>query len=267
MPRAAKHRVDLVLLEQGLAESIQKAQALLMAGQVTVDGRLVDKAGALVNPGAKIEVQTAPQYVGRGGVKLAHALQTFASKVEGSIALDVGASTGGFTDCLLQHGAARVYAVDVGYGQLHLRLRQDPRVAVMERMNARYSFQLPEAVDLATVDVSFISLGKVLPSVAEHLRNGGQIIALAKPQFEAQRRQVGKGGVIRDPAVHAEVLARLIIWATQHRFRLRGLTPSPILGDAGNREFFLLLEMQSNAFGKLSPTASPSPLSRGRRAN
>ncbi len=267
MPRAAKHRVDLVLLEQGLAESIQKAQALLMAGQVTVDGRLVDKAGALVNPGAKIEVQTAPQYVGRGGVKLAHALQTFALKVKGAIALDVGASTGGFTDCLLQHGAARVYAVDVGYGQLHLRLRQDPRVVVMERVNARYLFELPEMVDMATVDVSFISLAKVLPSVAEHVRSGGQIIALAKPQFEAQRRQVGKGGVIRDPAVHAEVLARLIVWAVDHGFRLRGLTPSPLLGDAGNREFFLLLEMQSNAFGKLSPPASPSPLSRERGTN
>lgn len=243
MPRTDKKgRIDLLLVERGLAESQQQAQALLMAGQVTVDGRLVDKAGALVSPGAKVEVEKPPPYVGRGGIKLAHALQTFALKVEGATALDVGASTGGFTDCLLQHGAARVYAVDVGYGQLHLRLRHDPRVVVMERVNAHYSFQLPEMVDMATVDVSFISLVKVLPSMAEHVKSGGHIIALAKPQFEAQRRQVGKGGVVRDPTVHAEVLARLIVWTTQNGFRLRGLTPSPILGDAGNREFFLLLE-------------------------
>ena len=243
MPRADKKmRVDLLLVERGLAESRQQAQAFLMAGEVTVDGRLVDKAGALVNPGAGVEVETPPPYVGRGGVKLAHALQTFALNVNGTTTLDVGSSTGGFTDCLLQHGAARVYAVDVGYGQLHMRLRHDSRVVVMERLNARYPFQLPEVVDLATVDVSFISLTKVLPSAAEHLGSGGYIVALVKPQFEALRRQVGKGGVIRDPAVHAEVLARLIVWATHHRFRLRGLTPSPLLGDAGNREFFLLLE-------------------------
>ncbi len=243
MPRSDKKmRVDLLLVERGLAESRQQAQALLMAGEVTVDGRLVDKAGALVNPGAGVEVETPPPYVGRGGVKLAHALQTFALNVNGATTLDVGASTGGFTDCLLQHGAARVYAVDVGYGQLHMRLRHDSRVVVMERLNARYHFQLPVVVDLATVDVSFISLTKVLPSAAEHLRSGGHIVALVKPQFEALRRQVGKGGVIRDPAIHAEVFARLIVWATHNRFRLRGLTPSPLLGDAGNREFFLLLE-------------------------
>ncbi|MSQ22377.1 MAG: TlyA family RNA methyltransferase [Dehalococcoidia bacterium] len=243
MPRPAKKtRIDLLMVELGLAESQQQAQALLMAGDVTVDGRLVDKAGVLVSPSARVEVKTPPPYVGRGGIKLAHALQTFGLKVEGTAALDVGASTGGFTDCLLQHGAARVYAVDVGYGQLHMRLRQDPRVVVMERVNARYPFQLPEAVDLATVDVSFISLVKVLPSMAKQLKSGGQIIALAKPQFEALRRQVGKGGVVRDPAIHAEVLARLIVWATHHRFRLRGVTPSPLLGDAGNREFFILLE-------------------------
>jgi 23S rRNA (cytidine1920-2'-O)/16S rRNA (cytidine1409-2'-O)-methyltransferase len=237
-----KMRVDLLLVERGLAESRQQAQGLLMAGEVTVDGRLVDKAGALVNPGAEVEVETPPPYVGRGGIKLAHALQSFALNVHGATALDVGSSTGGFTDCLLQHGATRIYAVDVGYGQLHMRLRQDSRVVVMERLNARYPFQLPEMVDLATMDVSFISLAKVLPSAAEHLKRGGNIVALVKPQFEALRRQVGKGGIIRDPAIHAEVLARLIVWATHHRFRLRGLTPSPLLGDAGNREFFLLLE-------------------------
>lgn len=237
-----KTRIDLLLVERGLAKSRRQAQALLMAGQVNVDGRLVDKAGALVSTSVKVGVESPPPYVGRGGVKLEHALQAFDLKINGVKALDVGASTGGFTDCLLQHGAAKVYALDVGYGQLHQRLRQDPRVVVMERVNARYPFRLPEIVDLATVDVSFISLVKVLLSLAEHVKSGGQIIALAKPQFEAQRRQVGKGGVIRDPSVHAEVLARLIVWITQNGFRLRGLTPSPILGDAGNREFFLLLE-------------------------
>ena len=248
MPRTAKKgRIDLLLVERGLAESQHQAQALLMAGLVTVDGRLVDKPGVLVAPSAKVELETPPPYVGRGGVKLAHALHIFATDIAGATALDVGASTGGFTDCLLQHGAKRVYAVDVGYGQLHTRLRQDPRVVVMERLNARYSFELREKVDLATVDVSFISLAKVLPSVAEHVKSKGHIIALAKPQFEAQRHQVGKGGVVRDAAVHGEVLAKLIVWVVGHGFRLRGLTPSPLLGDAGNREFFLLLETPADS--------------------
>ena len=242
MAPTSKRRIDLLLVERGLAASRQQAQALLMAGRVTVDGRPVTKAGTLVPSSAALEVEAPPPYVGRGGVKLAHALQTFGLGIDGVTALDVGASTGGFTDCLLQHGAARVYALDVGHGQLDLRLRQDPRVMVMERVNARYPFQLPETVDMATVDVSFISLTRVLPSVTEHVRSGGHIIALVKPQFEAGRRQVGKGGVVRDPKVHADVLAKLIVWAINAGFRLRGLTPSPILGDAGNREFFLLLE-------------------------
>ena len=242
MPATTRRRIDLLLVERGLAATRQRAQALLMAGRVTVDGRPVEKAGALVDAGARVEVEAPPPYVGRGGIKLAHALETFALDVRGATALDVGASTGGFTDCLLQHGAMRVYALDVGHGQLDLRLRQDPRVVVMERVNARYPFQLSETVDVATVDVSFISLVRVLPTVAEHVIGGGHIIALVKPQFEAQRRQVGKGGVVRDPRLHAAVLARLVVWAVNYGFRLRGLTPSPLLGDAGNREFFLLLE-------------------------
>lgn len=243
MAPSARRRIDLLLVELGLASSRKRAQALLLAGQVTVDGRPVEKAGALVDAGARVEVEAPPPYVSRGGTKLAHALETFALDVRGVAALDVGASTGGFTDCLLQHGAARVYALDVGRGQLDLRLRHDPRVVVMERVNARYPFQLPETVDVATVDVAFISLTRVLPTVAEHLTSGGHVIALVKPQFEAGRRYVGKGGVVRDPTIHAAVVARLIVWAINHGFRLRGLTPSPILGDAGNREFFLLLEM------------------------
>lgn len=235
----------MLLVEKGLAETRTRARALLMAGRVTANGRRVDKAGVMVEESTALEVKAGPQYVGRGGIKLAHALQAFTLSASGMTALDVGASTGGFTDCLLQNGAHRVYALDVGYGQLDQRLRQDSRVVVMERMNARYSFQLPEAVDLATVDVSFISLRLVLPSVAEQVRPGGRIIALVKPQFEAERHQVGKRGVIRDPKVHATVLSRIINWAISNGLRLRGLTPSPILGDEGNREFFLLLETTS----------------------
>ena len=243
--KPTRHRIDHLLVERGLAVSQQKARALLMAGQVTADGRRIDKAGALVDTTAEIRLAAAPPYVGRGGVKLAHALQKLLPDIDiaDAVVLDVGASTGGFTDCLLQHGARRVYALDVGYGQFHQRLRDDPRVVVMERVNARNPFQLPEPADLATVDVSFISLTKVLPRVMEHLRPGGPILALVKPQFEAARSEVGTGGVVRDPQVHAAVLARLIAWVVARGLRLRGLTPSPLLGDAGNREFFLLLEL------------------------
>ncbi len=230
--KPTRHRIDRLLIERGLAVSQQKARALLMAGQVTADGRRIDKAGTLVDATVEVRLTVAPPYVGRGGVKLAHALQEFGLDVTGAVALDVGASTGGFTDCLLQHGARRVYALDVGYGQLHQRLRDDSRVVVLERVNARNPFQLPEPVDLATVDVSFISLTMVLPRVMEHVRTGGHILALAKPQFEAARSEVGTGGVVRDPEVHASVLARLIAWVVDHGLRLRGLTPSPLLGDA-----------------------------------
>ena len=242
MTPQAKRRIDLLLVERGLAASREQAQALLMAGQVSAEGRCVEKPGALVAATANISVATPPPFVGRGGIKLAHALLEFRLDVTGATALDVGASTGGFTDCLLQQGARRVYALDVGYGQLDQRLRDDTRVVVLERVNARYPFELSEAVDLASVDVSFISLTKVLPVVVEHVAPGGYMIALVKPQFEALRRQVGKGGVIRDATVHAAVLARLVVWVVERGFRLRGLTPSPLLGDAGNREFFLLLE-------------------------
>ena len=242
MKPVTKRRIDLLLVEKGLAEGTGKARALLMAGRVTVDGRLVDKAGTPVPADAAIEVEAPPPYVGRGGIKLAHALDSFGLDVTGMTALDVGASTGGFTDCLLQRGAARVYALDVGRGQIDQRIRQDIRVAMMERVNARHRFELPETADVATVDVSFISLTMVLPRVVEHVKPGGNIVALVKPHFEAERGQVGKGGVVRDPKVHAAVLSRLILWAIDQGFRMRDLTPSPILGDAGNREFFLRLE-------------------------
>jgi len=248
MKRGRKRRhIDLLLVERGLAESRERAQVLLMAGQVYVDGMPVTKAGALVAPDAPLEVRAGLPYVGRGGIKLAHVLDTWGLDVSGLVALDVGASTGGFTDCLLQRGACRVYALDVGRGQLDHRLRQDPRVVVMERVNARYPFLLPETVDLATVDVSFISLRLVLPTVAQHLKPGGHLVALVKPQFEARREQVGRRGVVGDPRVHAEVLGGMVVWSVENGFRLRGLAPSPILGDAGNREFFLLLRHEPDS--------------------
>jgi 23S rRNA (cytidine1920-2'-O)/16S rRNA (cytidine1409-2'-O)-methyltransferase len=242
--RGKKKRIDVLLVERGLVESRERAQALLMAGQVYLDGRPITKAGTQVAMDAAPEVREGLPYVGRGGIKLAHALDIWKPDVSGLVALDVGASTGGFTDCLLQRGARKVYALDVGHGQLDYRLRQDPRVVVMERVNARHSFSLPEAVDLATADVSFISLRLVLPSVSEHLKPGGYAVVLVKPQFEARREQVGRRGVVKDPRVHAEVLGKMVVWSVENGFRLRGLVPSPVLGDEGNREFFLLLQSE-----------------------
>jgi 23S rRNA (cytidine1920-2'-O)/16S rRNA (cytidine1409-2'-O)-methyltransferase len=237
MAKVRKERLDLLLVERGLAESRQQAQRLIMAGQVTVDGGLVDKPGSRVPAAAGIEVDGGLPYVSRGGYKLEAALDAFGLDVAGLVAADVGASTGGFTDCLLQRGAARVYAIDVGYGQLAWKLQQDPRVVVMDRVNARYLERLPEAVDLATADTSFISLRLILPAVMGWLVPGGQIVALIKPQFEAGRRQVGKGGVVRDPAVHRSVLAGVLDWAGERGLGLMGLVRSPITGPAGNVEF------------------------------
>ncbi len=236
-----KKRIDTLLVDRGLAPSREKARALLMAGEVLVEGRPVTKPGVTVPEDAPLVLKDRLPYVGRGGVKLARALDAFGISVEDATALDVGASTGGFTDCLLQRGARCVYAVDVGRGQMDHRLRQDPRVATMERVNARHPFPLPESVDLATVDVSFISLRLVLPEIARHLGPGRPVLALVKPQFEAERGEVGRGGVVRDAGAHARVLGRFLLWAIAHGYRIRDLTPSPIVGDAGNREFFVLL--------------------------
>jgi len=224
-------------------ESRTKAQALIMAGEVSVEGKTIIKAGTLVAEEAAITVIEPPPFVSRGGVKLDYALECFQLDVTSKIAADIGASTGGFTDCLLQRGASRVYAVDVGYGQLDYRLRRDERVVVLERVNARYPIDLPEKVDLATLDLSFISVEKVIPSAVKLLKDGGYILVLLKPQFEAKRSEVGKGGVIRQPVVHARVLGRFIAWMVNHGFRLGGLVASPILGAAGNMEFFLLLRL------------------------
>jgi 23S rRNA (cytidine1920-2'-O)/16S rRNA (cytidine1409-2'-O)-methyltransferase len=234
-------RLDSLLVARGLVESRAKAQALIMAGEVLVKGNTTTKAGMLLDEGVEVTVVKPPPFASRGGIKLDYALTEFGLKVSGGVVADIGASTGGFTDCLLKRGARRVYAVDVGYGQLDYRLRQDGRVMVMDRVNARYPLSLPEMVDLATIDVSFISVEKVIPSVAGVLKDGGYLLVLLKPQFEAKRHEVGKGGVIREPQVQARVLGRFITWAGEHGFRLGGLVTSPILGASGNREFFILL--------------------------
>jgi len=236
-----RRRVDNLLVERGLVESRTKAQALIMAGEVVVDGKVMIKPGTLVDEGAVIILAKPPPFVSRGGVKLEYALEQFQLDVSGKVVADIGASTGGFTDCLLKRGASRVYAIDVGYGQLDYRLRQDSRVVVMERVNARYPISLPEKIDLATIDLSFISLEKVIPSVVNLLKDNSYLLVLLKPQFEARREEVGRGGVIREPEVHARVLGRFILWITEHNLRLRGLVASPILGASGNQEFFVLL--------------------------
>jgi len=239
-----KSRLDTLLVQRGLAESREKAQALILAGAVMVEGKPAPKPGSLVFTLAAIDLLASPQYVSRGGDKLAGALQAFRLNVEGLVAVDVGASTGGFTDCLLQNGAARVYAVDVGYGLLDYRLRRDPRVDVREKVNIRYMESLPEKADIATIDVSFISLEKVIPTVANLLKEGGVILALLKPQFQARREEVGKKGVVRDPQIHAAVIGRLVAWAATHGLRLLGLVTSCLLGPAGNKEFFLLWRLE-----------------------
>lgn len=237
-----KIRLDNLLVEKGLAESRAKAQAMIMAGDVSVGGSTATKAGMLLDESVEVAIVEPPPFVGRGGIKLNYALSEFGLDISGGVVADIGASTGGFTDCLLKRGASRVYAVDVGYGQLDYRLRRDKRVVVMDRVNARYPFSLPEKMDLVTVDVSFISIEKVIPSVASLLKDSGYLVVLLKPQFEAKKREVGKGGIIREPQVQARVLGRFISWLISHGFRLGGLVASPILGASGNREFFILLQ-------------------------
>ena len=241
-PKSRRKRADVLLTELGLAESREQAQTMIMEGLVFAPSGRVMKASSAIPEDAPLEVRGTLSYVSRGGVKLAHALETFGLNVEGQTALDVGASTGGFTDCLLQKGAARVYAVDVGHGQLHQKLREYPRVVTLEKVNARYAFELPEAVDIITIDVSFISLQLVIPAVLTHLRPEHYLVALVKPQFEAQKGEVGRGGVIKDPLVHTRILGSTINWAASRGLRVSHLCASPIQGDAGNQEFFLLLQ-------------------------
>jgi 23S rRNA (cytidine1920-2'-O)/16S rRNA (cytidine1409-2'-O)-methyltransferase len=238
-------RLDRLLVDRGLVPSRERAQRLILAGDVLVADRPATKPGTLVHADAPLRLRVpASDYVSRGGEKLAGALDAFGLAVAGAVALDVGASTGGFTDCLLRRGARRVIALDVGYGQLAWSLRQDPRVVVLERTNARDldPTKLPEVPDLATVDVSFISLALVLPAVAATLRPGGTAVALVKPQFEAGRSEVGKGGVVRDPAVRTAAVARARRAAEVLAFRVRGEAESVLHGPKGNREVFLWLE-------------------------
>ncbi len=231
------------MVEKGLVENQAKAQALLMAGEVRVEGKAVTKSGTLVAEEAAIALIEPPPFVSRGGIKLEYALDHFQLDVSSKVVADIGASTGGFTDCLLKRGASRVYSIDVGYGQLDYRLRQDARVVVKERVNARYPITLPEKMDLITIDVSFISVTKIIPAVAQLLKDSGYLLVLIKPQFEARRREVGKGGVIRQPVVQARVLGRFIAWLVAHHWRLGGLIASPILGASGNREFLVLVRL------------------------
>jgi 23S rRNA (cytidine1920-2'-O)/16S rRNA (cytidine1409-2'-O)-methyltransferase len=224
-------------VERGLAENRSRARALILAGDALVNGVAVTRAGARVNAGDDIALRRPPRFVSRGGEKLEHALEVFGIEVAGKVAADFGASTGGFTDCLLQRGAARVYAVDVGYGQLAERLRRDPRVAIMDRVNARTLERLPESVDVVCIDVSFIGLGLVLPAARRVLRDHGDIVALVKPQFEAGRAEVGKGGVVRNRETHRRVLGAVFAAAAELGLGVIGLTASPLRGPAGNVEF------------------------------
>lgn len=238
-------RLDMALVERGLADTRSKAQALVLAGAVMVRGLAVTRAGHRVASDDDISLRQGPRFVSRGGEKLRHALDEFGIGVTGQVCADIGASTGGFTDCLLQAGASRVYAVDVGYGQLDYALREDPRVVVMERVNARYLTGLPEQVSLVTIDVSFISLRLIIPVAWRLLEEGGECVALVKPQFEAGRQQVGKKGVVSDPEIHRSVLSRVVSYAEDERFVVSGLTRSPLKGPAGNVEFLLHLQKRA----------------------
>lgn len=245
-----KMRLDVAVFERGLAETREKAKALIMAGSVYLNGQKALKGGAAVKDTDIIEVRGAVNpYVSRGGLKLHKAVQNFGLSLEGCVCMDIGASTGGFTDCMLSNGAAKVYAIDVGYGQLAWKLRCDERVVNMERTNFRYVTheQIPEQVDFASVDVSFISLRKILPVMRELLRDGGMAVCLIKPQFEAGRENVGKKGVVRDRAVHESVVASITEFAVESGFNVCNVDFSPIKGPEGNIEYLMLVEKSDSA--------------------
>ena len=242
METRMKKRLDLLLVERGIAPSREKAKAYIMSGEVYVDGQKEDKAGACFSESVTVEHRGhVLPYVSRGGLKLEKAMQSFALTLEGKVCMDVGASTGGFTDCMLQNGAAKVYSIDVGYGQLDWKLRNDPRVVCMEKTNIRYVLpeHLEEKASFSSIDVSFISLTKVLLPVRELLDNEGEVVCLIKPQFEAGREKVGKKGVVRDPAVHEEVIEKVIDYARSIGFETLHLSFSPIKGPEGNIEYLL----------------------------
>jgi 23S rRNA (cytidine1920-2'-O)/16S rRNA (cytidine1409-2'-O)-methyltransferase len=237
-----KERIDMLLIKKALVPTRARARSLIMSGVVFVDGTRVDKAGTLIEENSNVELKDPHlKYVSRGGIKLESALRKFNINIRDKVALDVGASTGGFTDCLLKHEAKKVYAVDVGYGQLDWKLRQDSRVMVMERVNARYlkPDDIGELVDVSTVDVSFISLTKIIPPVSQILKPDGILIALIKPQFEVGKGEVGRGGIVRDESKHVEVINKITHFLEELNFKILGVIPSPILGADGNKEFLV----------------------------
>jgi 23S rRNA (cytidine1920-2'-O)/16S rRNA (cytidine1409-2'-O)-methyltransferase len=241
-----KIRIDRLLVERGLAHSRTLAQRLVMAGQVRANGEIVHKPSNMVEAEAQIEVDSGPRFVSRGGEKLAASLEAFELNPVGWKCVDIGSSTGGFTDCLLQAGAEHVYAVDVGHGQLHWKLRNDSRVTAMEGVNARELVSLPARVDLAVIDVSFISLRLIFPQVARWLVEAGQVIALVKPQFEAGKDEVGKGGVVSEPATHKKVLEKVTEAAVREHLEPRGMMRSPLIGPKGNVEFLLWMQQAAS---------------------
>ena len=244
----SKKRLDVMLVERGLAESREKAKAIIMSGIVYVDGEKEDKAGSNFPETAKIEVRGKTlKYVSRGGLKLEKAMEVFPIELDGKVCMDVGSSTGGFTDCMLQNDAVKVYSVDVGYGQLAWKLRQDERVVVMEKTNIRYvkPEDIEELVDFASVDVSFISLSKVLPPLRDLLKDEAEVVCLIKPQFEAGREKVGKKGVVRDKAVHVEVIENVLGYAEEAGFNVLGLDFSPVKGPEGNIEYLMHIRKDS----------------------
>jgi 23S rRNA (cytidine1920-2'-O)/16S rRNA (cytidine1409-2'-O)-methyltransferase len=234
-----KRRLDLIMVERGLADDREKARVAIMAGDVRVNGELVRVAASTVPEDAAVELVAPKRFVSRGGDKLAHALEAFGIDVGGLVAMDVGASTGGFTDCLLQRGASKVFAIDTGYAQLAYRLRQDKRVISMERTKLDALDKLTPRPDIATIDVSFTGLENVIPSIIRLLKPGGRVVALVKPQFQARRNEVLKGGVVKAPLLHATVIGRVVAWGAEQGLRFGGLAASPLKGPAGNKEFFI----------------------------
>lgn len=248
MNKAKRARIDQTLVERGFFASRERAQRAIMAGEVRVGDRVFAKAAELIEIDAPISIVQPPQFASRGALKLGGALDFFGVEVKGKIALDIGSSTGGFTDCLLQRGAAKLFAVDVGHGQLAWKLRNDPRVTVMEKVNARFLSRedIPEVADLCVIDVSFISLTLILPRAFELIAPEGMILALIKPQFELQRKDVGRGGIVREPALHEKAQQKIVKFVEEANYHVVGLVPSTITGTDGNQEFFICIRKRSD---------------------
>ena len=243
-----KARIDQTLVERGFFESRERAQRAVMAGEVRVGDQLITKPAAMIEPGAVISIAESRQFVGRGATKLSGAIDFFQIDIANKIALDIGASTGGFTDCLLQRGAAKVFAVDVGRGQLAWKIRNDPRVVVLEKLNARFLSreEIPQPVEVCVIDVSFISLTLILPRAFELITPDGVILALIKPQFELERKDVGRGGIVREPELHEKAQQKIVNFVEEADYRVVGLVPSAITGTDGNQEFFICIRKRSD---------------------